>query len=99
MKRVTVTLIACLAIMTMQAQTEKPQPTNPSDAGTHYINPIVRADYPDPDVIRVGNTYCMVSTMAYYFPGAKTAAAGKPYTCRLSSSRSAWNIPGWLFLF
>ena len=95
MKRVTVTLIAYLAIMTMQAQTEKPQPTNPSDAGY----PIVRADYPDPGVIRVGSTYYMVSTMAYHFPGAKTAATGKPYTCRLSSSRSAWNIPGWLFLF
>ena len=54
-------LLACLTVATMQAQTEKPQPVNPSDAGTHYINPIVRADYPDPDVIRVGNTYYMVN--------------------------------------
>ena len=33
-------------------------------------NPIVRADFPDPDVIRVGNTYYMVSTTMYHFPGA-----------------------------
>ena len=63
-------LLACLTVATMQAQTEKPQPVNPSDAGTHYINPIVRADYPDPDVIRVGNTYYMVSTTMCLFPGA-----------------------------
>jgi beta-xylosidase len=65
------TLFACLvAVTTMQAQVEKPLPSNPSDAGTHFINPIVRADYPDPDVIRVGTTYYMVSTTMYNFPGA-----------------------------
>lgn len=41
-----------------------------SDAGSHYVNPIVRADFPDPDVIRVGTTYYMVSTTMYHFPGA-----------------------------
>ena len=35
-----------------------------------FTNPIVRADFPDPDVIRVGNTYYMVSTTMYHFPGA-----------------------------
>lgn len=33
------------------------------------INPITRTDYPDPDVIRVGNTFYMVSTTMYFFPG------------------------------
>ena len=33
-------------------------------------NPIVRADFPDPDVIRVDDTYYMVSTTMYHFPGA-----------------------------
>ena len=41
-----------------------------SDAGVRYVNPIVRADFPDPDVIRVGTTYYMVSTTMYHFPGA-----------------------------
>lgn len=33
------------------------------------INPITRTDYPDPDVIRVGNVFYMVSTTMYFFPG------------------------------
>ena len=33
------------------------------------INPILRMDYPDPDVIRVGDVYYMVSTTMYFFPG------------------------------
>ena len=35
-----------------------------------FMNPIVRADFPDPDVIRVGTTYYMVSTTMFHFPGA-----------------------------
>ena len=71
MKKLAFLFYVCLAVtMTAQAQVGKPQPTNPSDAGTHYINPIVRADYPDPDVIRVGTTYYMVSTTMAHFPGA-----------------------------
>ena len=33
-----------------------------------YTNPVVRADIPDPDVIRVGDTYYMVSTTMVHFP-------------------------------
>lgn len=32
------------------------------------INPIISLDYPDPDVIRVGDTYFMVSTTMHFFP-------------------------------
>lgn len=32
------------------------------------INPIIPLDYPDPDVIRVGDTYFMVSTTMHFFP-------------------------------
>lgn len=35
-----------------------------------YINPIINADFPDVDVIRVDDTYYMVSTTMYHFPGA-----------------------------
>lgn len=41
-----------------------------SDFGRQFQNPIVRADFPDPDVIRVGDTYYMVSTTMFHFPGA-----------------------------
>ena len=34
-----------------------------------YTNPLIPADFPDPDVIRVGNTYYMVSTTMFVFPG------------------------------
>ncbi|MDD5936898.1 MAG: family 43 glycosylhydrolase [Clostridiales bacterium] len=33
------------------------------------INPITRQDYPDPDVIRVKDTYYMVSTTMHFMPG------------------------------
>jgi beta-xylosidase len=33
-------------------------------------NPILRADFPDPDVIRVNDTYYMVSTTMHFMPGA-----------------------------
>lgn len=34
-----------------------------------YTNPVIAADFPDPDVIRVGDTYYMVSTTMFVFPG------------------------------
>lgn len=33
------------------------------------INPLTRMDYPDPDVIRVGDTYYMISTTMHFMPG------------------------------
>ncbi|MBQ6432858.1 MAG: family 43 glycosylhydrolase [Bacteroidaceae bacterium] len=41
-----------------------------SDQGGRYKNPVIFADFPDPDVIRVGDTYYMVSTTMHHFPGA-----------------------------
>ncbi len=35
------------------------------------INPIIKLDYPDPDVIRVEDTYYMVSTTMYFMPGCE----------------------------
>lgn len=34
-------------------------------------NPIIPLDYPDPDVIRVGDTYYMVTTTMYFMPGCE----------------------------
>lgn len=42
-----------------------------SDQGDgKYKNPVVFADFPDPDVIRVDDTYYMVTTTMHHFPGA-----------------------------
>lgn len=35
-----------------------------------YINPVVNADFPDIDLLRVGDTYYMMTTTMYHFPGA-----------------------------
>ncbi|WP_423127503.1 family 43 glycosylhydrolase [Gaoshiqia sp. Z1-71] len=35
-----------------------------------YTNPLIFSDFPDPDVIRVGDVYYMVSTTMHIFPGA-----------------------------
>ena len=32
-------------------------------------NPVIRADYPDVDVIRAGDTYYIISTTMHFFPG------------------------------
>ena len=42
-----------------------------SDQGNgRFKNPLIFADFPDPDVIRVDDTYYMVSTTMHHFPGA-----------------------------
>jgi len=35
-----------------------------------YVNPVINADFPDIDVIRVGDVYYMATTTMYLFPGA-----------------------------
>ena len=41
-----------------------------ADQGNNkYINPIMNGDFPDCDIIRVGDTYYFVSTTMYIFPG------------------------------
>ncbi|HAV89791.1 MAG TPA: hypothetical protein DCW44_00715, partial [Eubacterium sp.] len=34
-------------------------------------NPITSMDFPDPDVIRIEDTYYMVSTTMHFFPGCE----------------------------
>ena len=39
------------------------------DKGDHYINPVINADYSDPDACRVGNDFYMTSSSFGCFPG------------------------------
>lgn len=41
-----------------------------SDKVTNFTNPVIHADVPDMDVIRVGSDYYMVSTTMHLMPGA-----------------------------
>ncbi len=35
------------------------------------LNPVIHGDYPDPDVVRVGDAYYMISTSMHLFPGGQ----------------------------
>ena len=60
-----------LAAMSLMAQTAEYQNVWSADQGDGtYINPVLNADFPDIDCIRVGDTYYMVGTTMYHFPGA-----------------------------
>ena len=43
-------------------------------AGEKIENPMLWADVPDPDVIRVGDTFYLVSTTMHLMPGAPIMA-------------------------
>jgi beta-xylosidase len=65
-KKHIVFLLFCSLLMLRQSRAQS-QPGDNGD-GT-YTNPVIPADFPDPDVIRVGDTYYMVTTTMFIFPG------------------------------
>jgi len=66
MKRIFLSLWVISATL-LYAQTS--QTWNPNLKGGFYQNPIIDADYSDPDVCRVGNDYYMTSSSFANFPG------------------------------
>lgn len=68
MKHFILTLL--LASITWCAGAQKPSNTwNPNLKGGYYKNPIIDADYSDPDVCRVGDDYYMTASSFACFPG------------------------------
>lgn len=57
------------SLLTATAQTYKYKWSADKGDGT-YVNPIINSDFPDCDVIRVGDTYYFIGTTMYHFPGA-----------------------------
>ncbi len=53
----------------LSAQHKKDLIWNPNLGNGKYKNPIIYADYSDPDVVRVGNDYYMTSSSFSHFPG------------------------------
>jgi len=45
------------------------QKTHSDNGDGTYTNPVIAADFPDPDVILVNDTYYMVTTTMFIFPG------------------------------
>lgn len=61
-------LLLSLIVIT-SASGLKAQKTHSDNGDGTYTNPVIAADFPDPDVILVGDTYYMVTTTMFVFPG------------------------------
>jgi beta-xylosidase len=56
-------------ILALQANYLLAQNLHSDNGNGTYTNPVIPADFPDPDVIRVNDTYYMVNTTMFVFPG------------------------------
>jgi beta-xylosidase len=61
-------LLLTLIVITF-ASGLKAQKTHSDNSNGTYTNPVIAADFPDPDVILVDGTYYMVTTTMFVFPG------------------------------
>ncbi len=66
MKRLTIIPLALALTISISALAQKMQSDNGD--GT-FTNPVIAADFPDPDVILVDSTYYMVNTTMFVVPG------------------------------
>jgi beta-xylosidase len=60
--------VFCLMLM-VSANSLIAQKTHSDNGDGSYTNPVIAADFPDPDVILAGDTYYMVTTTMFVFPG------------------------------
>lgn len=77
MKKLT-SILLLMSSLTMQAQTLQ----------LMMENPVILADMPDPDVVRVNNTYYLMSTTMFYMPGAPIMQ---------SKDLINWELAGYVF--
>ena len=61
---------AALVLSGVSIPPEKLVTADAASTTTTVSNPLIWADVPDDDIIRVGDTYYMVSTTMYFSPGA-----------------------------
>ena len=68
------TLLACALSMGMSFMpAEAQQAWSPDNGDGTFTNPLMWGDWPDPDVIRVGDYFYLVSTSMHYVPGSPIA--------------------------
>ncbi len=85
-------LFCILIVMTMAAEAQR-QWGDQGD-GT-YVNPVVNADFSDPDVIRVGEKYYMVAS-DFHFIGMQVLESDDMVNWRYASQvYSRFDEPGW----
>jgi beta-xylosidase len=68
MKKELFAIILTLSLL-LQLSLLNAQKLNSDNGDGTYTNPVIFADFPDPDVIQVGDTYYMVNTTMFIFPG------------------------------
>lgn len=80
--------------VSLAAQQTSPDTWGDQGNGT-YINPILNADYSDPDVIRVGEKYYMVAS-DFHFLGMQVLVSDDMVNWRLLSQvYGRFDFPGW----
>lgn len=69
MHRKLILLAAAILLPAAYATAQQPSQSWNPDRGTHYVNPVLNADYSDPDVCRVGDDFYLTSSSFNCFPG------------------------------
>lgn len=100
-KLVTVILLAC-CVCAVHAQRRMPAPavqntlTSWGDQGNgSYINPILNADYSDPDVIRVGEKFYMIAS-DFHFLGMQVLESDDMVNWKhIAQIYDKFDFPGW----
>lgn len=62
-------IVSILLIVVMSFLNLSAQKFHSDNGDGTFTNPVIAADFPDPDVIRVGSVYYFVSTTMFVFPG------------------------------
>ena len=68
-KNFLLTMALSVSLLSANAQ----QVWTPDNGDGTFTNPLMWGDWPDPDIIRVGNEFYMVSTSMHYVPGSPVA--------------------------
>ena len=87
-------LLLCLVLIQSLAQVRSDAAWGDQGNGT-YINPVLNADYSDPDVIRVGEKYYMVAS-DFHFIGMQVLESVDVVNWKLISKvYDKFNFPSW----
>ena len=68
-KKIVTLFVFFLILCTISSNSLQAQNVHSDNGNGTYTNPLISADFPDPDVIRFGDTYYMVTTTMFIFPG------------------------------
>jgi len=69
MRKIKSLIFRLMLICLLPALDAGAQKTTSDNGDGTYTNPVIPADFPDPDVILAGDTYYMVTTTMFVFPG------------------------------